>query len=53
MNVDLAFNCVNIFKFGGDQFLDPASCTKEELDNDSISLGLDFLYHLSKIVDTD
>jgi len=38
MDVDLAFNCVNIFKFGADQLLDSASFTEEEQDNDSVQL---------------
>ena len=53
MNVDDAFDCINIFKFGGDQFLDSHPSTEEELDSDSVPLGFHLIDQLSEVIDTD
>jgi hypothetical protein len=53
MDVDLALNCINIFKFGADQFLDPASCTEEEIDSDSVPLGFYIIDQLPEVIYTD
>jgi len=53
MEVDLTFDCINIFKFSADEFLDPASCTEEELDNDSVSLGFHLIDQLPEVIYTD
>ncbi len=49
----LTFDCINIFKFGGDQLLDSHPSTEKELDGDHIPLGFDRIDQLPKLVDID